>query len=1362
MTKTQWIDAFQNIKKQIVSFLSVIVIAMLAVLIYLAINFAAAAMDRNVSAYYNDRNIQDVQVVSPLLLTEDDLQAICALDGIADAEGSNQTTAWLRTEEQNFELTVLTLAERIAVPEILEGCAPQSAQECLLEQKLAEKTGVQIGAHVQLTGASPDSAPLLMAETEFTVTGLFSHPDHITDNVRYSYYVIVTEDAFDQSTLEGNWVRVRVAMSDVPANRFSKDYWKAVSSTEELLKALSVARSPQRLDEVRETYEKRISDGEAQLEDAKTKLEDADAQLQDAEAQILDAEAQISDGEEQIAEGEQKLKDGETQIRENEQRILDGEQQLRDAEKQIREGEEQIADGEKKLREGEEKLAEGERELQENEQLIRDGEQQLHDAEQQLRDGEKKIADGEQELRENEARIADGEKQIADGEQKLRDAEAQVRDGEAQIADGEAQLLEAEATAAGALEELEKGRADLAEAERLLGLAPGLLAAGEAKLRSAPDQLEAGKEKLDTGLEKLQEAQRNIDEVYGLILEYGPTEAQVQKAKEIAAEFDVDLSGIPDDITSWAADKAVDWIKENTGFNSEMRRYLNGLQEYRDALEAYEKGQNDYYYMGEQYLDGLTAFEKGKKAIEEAEAKFQQLDDARELLEQKKQELAEGKKELEAGREELEAKKDELEAGKKKLEAGREELEAGRKELETGREEYEAKKQELEEGKEKLEAGREELEAGREELEAGRKELASKKEELEAGKEEFEAKKEELETGKKELEAGREELEAGRKELEEKRAELRDAKQRIEDARAELAEKKQEYEDGLRSYEDFRARLDAAREELEQLETGAWIVMNNRADIGYVFCEENSRNLTSLSSTFALMFVIIAALVIYASVGRMVDEQSVLVGTTKALGFYNREVLLKYMVFGVLGTVAGALLGILLAWCVLQPMILHMYAPYYNITEAPKCFLPFLSLIMALGGLAISVIAVWLASSRLLKRSAMQLMKGEDPVRQRKSKKSKKSSSTSLYTQLILLNMISDLKRVIVTTVSIAGCCMLLLIGFMLKNGQDHIAERQFDRIQTFDAELRFDPAVETAEQTFSAILDDLGADYITVHREDVLFSCNDHLSATRLVAAEPGSLTGYYNLKDANTGEDLLLAEQGVLVPLRISEDYTIRPGTPLTIYDGTGQRHESVAAGIFNCYCERYFFLSYDAWRELFAEQALPNCFYVKLNGIEISELTGAVSDTEGYLTVTDATSKRIQLEQTSKALNVLIIVMIVMAGLMAFFILVNLSGSYMIHKQKELTIMRINGFTVKECTRYAATELILTTIIGILLGLLLGAPLGYLIQKMMESSDVQLVRGADIWSIVLASLITMLFSAVINSIALRKVKTLKLSDI
>ena len=115
-----------------------------------------------------------------------------------------------------------------------------------------------------------------------------------------------------------------------------------------------------------------------------------------------------------------------------------------------------------------------------------------------------------------------------------------------------------------------------------------------------------------------------------------------------------------------------------------------------------------------------------------------------------------------------------------------------------------------------------------------------------------------------------------------------------------------------------------------------------------------------------------------------------------------------------------------------------------------------------------------------------------------------------------------------------------------------------------------------------------------------------------------------------------------------------------------------------------------------------------------------------------------------------------------LMAYFIIVNLSKTYIQKKSRELTIMRINGFTTKECVRYAAWDLIITTAVGTALGLVLGGVLGRRILCMMEQPYIQFVREPNWRSFVLGALITLGFSWIINAFALRRVKHLKLSDI
>ena len=95
-------------------------------------------------------------------------------------------------------------------------------------------------------------------------------------------------------------------------------------------------------------------------------------------------------------------------------------------------------------------------------------------------------------------------------------------------------------------------------------------------------------------------------------------------------------------------------------------------------------------------------------------------------------------------------------------------------------------------------------------------------------------------------------------------------------------------------------------------------------------------------------------------------------------------------------------------------------------------------------------------------------------------------------------------------------------------------------------------------------------------------------------------------------------------------------------------------------------------------------------------------------------------------------------------------------------ELTIMRINGFTVKEVKRYLNTETIITSVIGILLGIGIGTLMGYIVIRFIEMPHAQFVRTPYVLGWLISAAITAVFSIAINMFGTRKVKNLKLTDV
>ena len=320
--------------------------------------------------------------------------------------------------------------------------------------------------------------------------------------------------------------------------------------------------------------------------------------------------------------------------------------------------------------------------------------------------------------------------------------------------------------------------------------------------------------------------------------------------------------------------------------------------------------------------------------------------------------------------------------------------------------------------------------------------------------------------------------------------------------------------------------------------------------------------------------------------------------------------------------------------------------------------------------------------------------------------------------------MMTDKNRVLVTIVSIAGGCVLMVVGFTIRYGISGIPVRQFGDIMTYDAEILFETVAgeETAE-TIKSRLDQTSLQYVPVRKE---------------------------------------LPDEGALVPRRFSEYYGINSGGAVTVFSSGMNRREVRVSDVFENYFGQIFFLTPRGYEKIFDTPSAPNCFFVKTGGMPLSEVQQWFADVPGILAVNDAAAGRTLIEQFNASLNFVVYLMLMIAAMMACFIVANFTVTFIQRKTPELTIMRINGFSIGECIRYLQLDLIVTTVLGTAIGLALGGLMGSRILHILETPDLQAIREPRLESFLFSALFTFAFSGVTNGFALRRIRKLKLNDI
>ena len=1162
MKTTQRKDAGRNIQKQIVSYLSIVVIATLAVSAFLGIEFSAKGISNNGNDFYQFTNYRDVEIISTKLVTPEDIEAVRAVEGVTDVEGTYRIGAKVFMEDVVTDVMVVSLTERINTVRLIEGRLPEAANECVLEKSVDENTGLTIGDTIKVSD-SHGKAPEYLSVSEYVITGIVYHPDHaaiplITPGTRY---VLVKPEAFDTEALENCFMTAEVVIAKPEGiDIFSDKYYKTIKPTLDRLDALSKERELIRTDYIKDRYETGINDGQTELDDAWGKLTDGRTELDKGWEEYNKGVAELEDAEKQLSDAKKQLEDAEAQL-------ADAKEQLDDAKDQLDYAKSQLDDAKTELAEAEAKLAEAKAKLDE-------GKEQLESVYQQLEEAKEKIRNS---LRT--AIVNNLGEEVAD---MIDWAESDV-DIDVDDEDTTATILR---ITQGITVDLNKSLKDN-------------VFAIIASLGLPEEELRAAYEKTTNKVLELAEDEPVIDAIVRIITD------ELNSINEKYEEF---------------ASAARTWDQGH-------EKYLTSLGMYRDAKELYD----DSY---SQYEDGLSKYNDGKVQYDDAVAQYDE---------------------------------------------GYAQYESGLSQYEEGLKAYE------------------------------------------------------------------------------------DGKQKLDDALVELNDGEVKYADGLEQYNDGQTKLQDAKDEMDNLDGCRWVLLDVNGNTGYLNIANARKNIYDLGSAFASVFIIVGALVIYATVGRIIDEQKRLVGATKALGLYNREILAKYLIFGETGTLIGMIIGAVAGYYVLQMIILKIYNRNYVFDNTVRAIHYPLAGAVVAGGLLLAGFAVWFACSTLLKSSAITLMQESVPgIKMKKTSKKSKARKGSLYAKLILFNMLTDLKRVVVTIVSIAGCCTLLVAGMTMKIAVQKSVKYQYSKIEIYQMKVMFDSAIsENAESDIGDIVKDSGVTYAAVLDESLSYEANGAVRLAEVICGDLDQINEFFVRTDPKTKAVITDAGDGIWVHNKFASTNKVKVGDEVTIYDSNMNPHQVKICGIYRNYVGLYAFMSRETYEKVFGKEPVNNAYLVKSNGTDLTGLTEKVSKVNGFTKISDIGELYDSIMAMTTPLNMISLILIGIAGLMALFILLNLVNMYVNQKKKELTIMRINGFTVKETIRYVSLELIVSTVLGILIGVGSGALLGCRILGLLEGANMYIIKSVQIEAVLIAALITTVYSVLVSAWSLRKVKYLKLNE-
>lgn len=786
--------------------------------------------------------------------------------------------------------------------------------------------------------------------------------------------------------------------------------------------------------------------------------------------------------------------------------------------------------------------------------------------------------------------------------------------------------------------------------------------------------------------------------------------------------------------------------------------------------------------LADQRSQAQAALAQAQASIDEGWAKYHAAMQTREMLNNKLSEAQKGLDQVNDGLAQVAARIEQAQRAIDELQAQidalnpadptHEETKAKKAALEQQLAQAKAALSQLQQQQAQLKSQKTEIEAGiaqidtetagvPEQLAAGEQELAAQKAAANQG---FASGQASLDAAAAQLAQGQAQLDEGLAQLKSGQAEYADGLSQWENGAAELADKRAQAE---AEFADAEAQLADAQAEVDDIATmdADVYALDLKKNIGAESFRSDAGRIDQIAQVFPLLFFLVAALVSLTTMTRMVDEERVLIGTFKALGYSNGRIASKYLVYAMVASGVGSIVGIVLLSQFLPWFIMNAYAIIYVVPCRPTPIDPALFLLAAGLSVGITVAATLFAAMATLREKPAALMLPRAPKAGKRILLERIRplwSRMSFSWKVTARNLFRYKRRFFMAIIGIAGCTGLLLTGLGLQNAINDIIDKQYGELYHYNAIVRMDSDVADAEK--NAVAKRVEADsegpkaWVLTENKIVRTpgASDDIDQRVELNVPQDTQEFGNFNTLRTRVGhKPLAIDDEGVLISEKLATKLGVSVGDSIAIYDedaignAMGEGREVRVSGIMENYVAQYVLMSPALYEFTMGEA--PSYATLLANVAEGDDVREVFSDDvlamDGVKTVTYNDETINSYRSMLQSVDSVVVVLVVAAALLAFVVLYNLTNINITERVREIATLKVLGFTPHEVNAYIYRETMLLSLIGAFVGLFLGIAMEGYVVITAEVDQVMFGREIHALSFVIAFALTMLFSVIVT---------------
>ena len=597
--------------------------------------------------------------------------------------------------------------------------------------------------------------------------------------------------------------------------------------------------------------------------------------------------------------------------------------------------------------------------------------------------------------------------------------------------------------------------------------------------------------------------------------------------------------------------------------------------------------------------------------------------------------------------------------------------------------------------------------------------------------------------------------------------ELNSAKKEIDDGYRELEKGYDEYNTNYNLYLDeiskYETEINEAKKEINNIEKPVWYLLTRSDLTGYTSFYESATKVDSIAAVFPIFFILIAFLMAFNTMNRMIEEERSEIGAFISLGIRKSTISFSYLLYVFIACVLGLVIGLSIGYTVIPRILYTVYAASFTIPELSTYANPYACLIIVLTTIILMSIVVFITLIKDFRLAPATILRPAAPKNGKKILLERIKlfwRHLSFSWKITLRNLFRYKKRIFMTVLGIAGCTALLLTGFGIKDSLSDLLDIQYGDITHYDATLVLNDGVDLDEVTKS-LTDNNLTNYTNTNISSFTFKAdNKNLDFTLIAFMNEDSVDDYVTLKSLD-GSDLNLSDDGVIITEKMAELLNAEVGKNISIRNSDNELFIVKVSGITENYISNFMYMNSTYYEEIFDDDSY-NSYLVNLDDpIDKEELSNNLLDT-GYFGAIQYTEDNMDMfNDIIAGMNNIVYLIIAFSSFLAITVLYNLTIININERKREIATLKVLGFRDREVSSYVYRETIILTIVGIIVGIFLGFSLNTFVLMIAETDEILFIKIIKPLSYVLSFIIIVVFSVIVQVITYFILKRVDMID-